>query len=107
MLSHLQPLFNRLTKKWLVKKFFVVREDLIINIFKMLSRFAKQAQRATSLQPLAQFEVRLFAAKKKKAKKEAGDVTEYESDQDAKQNKPVSQPIKEPVVVDQSTLKDY
>ena len=41
----------------------------------MLSRFAKQAQRATSLQPLAQFEVRSFAAKKKKAKKEAGDVT--------------------------------
>jgi hypothetical protein len=51
----------------------------------MLSRFAKLTQRTAQLQPLAQFEVKSFAAKKKKAKKEAGDVTEYESDQDAKQ----------------------
>ena len=80
--------------------FCIVLKDLIINILKMLSRLAKQVQRAAPLQPLSQFEVRSFAAKKKKAKKEAGDVTEYESDQDAKQKQPVSHPIKEPVIVD-------
>jgi hypothetical protein len=46
----------------------------------MLSRFAKLTQFTTQLKPLAQIEVRSFAAKKKKAKKDAGDVTEYESD---------------------------
>jgi hypothetical protein len=55
-------------------------EDLIINNFKMLSRFAKLTQRTVQLKPLAQFEVKAFAAKKKKPKKDSGDVTEYESD---------------------------
>ena len=46
----------------------------------MLTRFSKQMQFASLFKPLAQVEVKGFAAKKKKSKKNAGDVSEYESD---------------------------